>query len=102
MAKLTEQDAISTIEDEDLLYIVEDPSGSPASKKMTLTQLQDHFETTTLKEQDSDPSDPDEGESVIWQSDGASANSGDDGDIMIKITAGGVTKTGTLIDFSGL
>ena len=27
-------------------------------------------------------------------------DSGDDGDIMIKITAGGVTKTVTLVDFS--
>ena len=51
-----------------------------------------------LEERSSDPADPAEGNSVIWQSDGT--GSGDDGDIMIKITAGGTTKTITLVDFS--
>ena len=51
-----------------------------------------------LKERSSDPSDPPEGESVRWMSDGT--GSGDDGDIMMKITAGGVTKIITLVDFS--
>ena len=49
-------------------------------------------------EQSSDPSDPAEGEHVIWQSDGT--GSGDDGDIMMKVTAGGSTKTVTIVDFS--
>lgn len=53
-----------------------------------------------LNERSADPSDPSEGQSVLWQSDGT--GSGDDGDIMIKITAGGVTKTTTLVDFSTL
>lgn len=52
----------------------------------------------TLTEKSSDPSDPAEGNSVLWMSDGT--GSGDDGDIMMKITAGGVTKTITLVDFS--
>ena len=47
-----------------------------------------------------DPADPAEGKHIIWQSDGTGY--GDDGDICIKITAGGVTKTGTLVDFSAL
>jgi hypothetical protein len=47
-----------------------------------------------------DPPDPPEGQSVVWQSDGT--GSGGDGDIMVKITAGGVTKTATLIDFSAV
>lgn len=47
-----------------------------------------------------DPADPAEGTYVTWMSNGAGA--GDDGDIMVKITAGGVTKTATLIDFSAL
>ncbi len=51
-----------------------------------------------VTESTSDPADPAEGRSVIWMSDGT--GSGDDGDIMIKITAGGVTKTATLVDFS--
>lgn len=60
----------------------------------TLTEGLELYELST------DPSDPPEGHSVIWQSNGTGA--GDDGDIMIKITAGGSTKTGTLIDFSAI
>lgn len=52
----------------------------------------------TLREKSADPNDPDEGSMAIWMSDGT--GSGDDGDIMVKITAGGSTKTITLIDFS--
>ena len=59
-----------------------------------------YFNLLHLQEQSADPGDPPEGMSIIWQSDGTAA--GDDGDIKIKITAGGSTKTGTLIDFSGI
>lgn len=52
----------------------------------------------TIGEKASDPSDPAEGQSVLWMSDGT--GTGDDGDILVKITAGGVTKTVTLVDFS--
>lgn len=51
-----------------------------------------------LREKSADPADPAEGQSVIWQADGTGA--GDDGDLMVKITAGGVTKTTILVDFS--
>ncbi len=53
-----------------------------------------------LVERAADPSDPAEGQSVLWQSDGTGL--GDDGDIMMKITAGAVTKTATVVDFSTL
>ena len=52
----------------------------------------------THAELSADPSDPDEGKTVMWTSDGT--GTGDDGDVMMKITAGGVTKTVTLVDFS--
>jgi hypothetical protein len=58
------------------------------------------FETFILTEQSADPGDPPEGMSIMWQSDGTGA--GADGDIMIKITAGGSTKTATIIDFSAV
>ena len=51
-----------------------------------------------LVELSADPPNPPEGDTVIWQSDGT--GSGDDGDIMMKITSGGSTKTVTLVDFS--
>lgn len=51
-----------------------------------------------IRELDADPSDPPEGTFTLWMSNGTGA--GDDGDIMAKITAGGVTKTATLIDYS--
>lgn len=46
-----------------------------------------------------DPDDPAAGYASMWISDGT--DSGDDGDLMIKITnSAGTTKTITLIDFS--
>ncbi len=49
----------------------------------------------------SDPPDPSTNKYVLWQSDGG--GSGDDGDIMIKITdSGGSTKTTTVIDYSSI
>ena len=54
----------------------------------------------THGELSADPTDPDEGKTVMWTSDGT--GSGDDGDVMMKITAGGTTKTVTLVDFSVL
>ncbi len=48
-----------------------------------------------------DPDNPDPDQNVKWQSDGT--GSGDDGDIMMKITdSGGTTKTTTLVDFSAI
>ena len=58
-------------------------------------------DTQRLAQRDSDPANPGNGESVIWQSDGTS--SGDDGDILMKITdSSGTTKTTTLVDFSAI
>lgn len=45
-----------------------------------------------------DPSDPPEGHMLMWQTDGS--DTGDDGDVYAKITAGGVTKIIPVIDFS--
>ena len=53
-----------------------------------------------FKELSADPDDPEEGQAVMWMSDGT--GSGDDGDIMMKISAGGVTKITTLVDFSAM
>ena len=47
-----------------------------------------------------DPSDPADGESVTWVSDGT--DSGDAGDVMMKINVGGTIKTTTLVDYSTL
>ena len=54
-----------------------------------------------VEDRAADPSNPSAGRMVLWQSDGT--GSGDDGDIMVKITdSGGTTKTATLLDFSTL
>lgn len=50
-------------------------------------------------ERSSDPTEPSEGEYVIWMSDGT--GKGDDGDVMVASKAGGATKYGTLFDHSG-
>jgi len=51
-----------------------------------------------IAELSADPSDPDEGNFVLWMSDGTEL--GDDGDVMWMAQAGGVVKYGTLVDFS--
>jgi len=51
-----------------------------------------------LTERSSDPSEPTEGTSVIWMSDGT--DFGDDGDVCIASQAGGVTKKLILFDHS--
>ena len=45
-----------------------------------------------------DPTDPDPGNFIMWVSDGT--ESGDAGDVMMKINVGGSTKAITLIDYS--
>ncbi len=52
----------------------------------------------TILEKSSDPVQPAEGETVVWMSDGT--GKGDDGDVMIASTAGGVTNYTTLFDHS--
>lgn len=54
----------------------------------------------TFTEKSVDPVDPPEGSFTMWMSDGT--DTGDDGDILVIITAGGVTKTATLVDFSAV
>lgn len=66
----------------------------------TLGPVLDVQGAITTRELSADPIDPAEGSNVMWQSDGTGA--GDDGDIMMKITAGGVTKTVTIVDFSAV
>lgn len=58
------------------------------------------FNTLYLTEQSADPANPPDGMTVIWMSDGTA--SGDDGDVMAKVTAGGSTGTATIIDKSAL
>ncbi len=52
-----------------------------------------------LLERSAAPAKPAEGETVIWLSNGTGL--GDDGDLMIGGTAGGVSNYGTLFDHSG-
>lgn len=52
-----------------------------------------------MLERSSDPTEPAEGECVVWMSDGS--GKGDDGDVMIASQAGGTTNYGTLFDHSG-
>jgi len=74
------------------------PTGEVGIGNITPTEQLDVDGAIAFREKSSDPSDPAEGRSVLWMSDGT--GSGDDGDIMMKITAGGSTKTVTLVDFS--
>jgi hypothetical protein len=97
MGKITALDAITSAALADLLVIVDDVGVTPTTKKITVADL---FSRFTFHELSADPSDPAEGYAVMWMSDGTGA--GDDGDVLLKITAGGATKTATLVDFSTL
>lgn len=55
-------------------------------------------EAITGLERSSDPSEPAEGEYVMWMSDGS--GKGDDGDVLIASNPDGNTKWGTLFDYS--
>ena len=58
------------------------------------------FSAIHLQEVSVDPDNPPEGMAVLWMSDGT--GSGDDGDIMMKVTAGASTGTATIVDKSSL
>lgn len=45
-----------------------------------------------------DPTDPPPGETVVWMSDGT--DTGDAGDLMVRVNVGGTIKTTTLVDYS--
>jgi hypothetical protein len=51
-----------------------------------------------LLEKSVDPAEPNDGQAVIWLSDGT--GKGDDGDVMIAVQANSTTKYGTLFDYS--
>jgi hypothetical protein len=52
----------------------------------------------SMLEKSADPTEPVEGECVVWMSDGT--GKGDDGDVLIASKAGGTTKYATLFDHS--
>ena len=87
----------------DLIIVKADVTANTAHKDRTdnphsVTWAQVSSNMLSLSEQSTDPADPDEGDSIMWHSDGT--ESGDAGDIMMKVTSGGVTITVTIVDFS--
>ena len=58
------------------------------------------YASPPMVERAADPPDPPEGQSVLWQSDGT--GSGDDGDIMAKVTSASVTSLSTLLKKGGM
>ena len=67
--------------------------------KWIIEDPMEFVEAIKLLEKSADPSEPAEGECVVWMSDGN--GKGADGDIMIASKAGGTTNYGTLFDHSG-
>ena len=49
-------------------------------------------------ERSTDPTQPAEGEFVVWMSKGLAGQKGDAGDILVASTAGGITKYMTILD----
>ena len=78
--------------------LAEDGAISLGDETLSTTGVASFGAITTL-ERGADPTQPAEGECVIWMSDGS--GKGDDGDLMVASTAGGTTNYGTLFDHSG-
>ena len=93
-----------TIDGYDFTEDVEAGAFISINAKNLIQQYQNKTEGTSnlaqysFTEKSADPSDPSEGTAVMWMSDGT--DTGDDGDILIKIQAGGVVKTFTVVDYS--
>ena len=80
-------------------------SGVPSLRPASAGEIQlgingNGYNSLYFSEKSSDPSLSNEGNAVIWMSNGT--GSGDDGDIMMTIRAGFATKTTTLVDFSAI
>ena len=77
--------------------VLDDATAAAARTTLLITLTE--FNPLLLAELSADPDKPAEGKMSIWMSDGTEY--GDDGDLIIAATAGGVTKIGTLWNFSG-
>jgi len=77
--------------------VLDDATAAAARTTLLITLTE--FNPLLLAELSADPAKPDEGKMKLWMSDGTEY--GDDGDLIIAATAGGVTKIGILWDFSG-
>jgi hypothetical protein len=73
-------------------------SAVPTEKAVVTYVAASEFGPLNLTELSADPDKPAEGKAKIWMSDGT--GTGDDGDVIIAATAGGVTKREILWDFS--
>ncbi|MEA1950590.1 MAG: hypothetical protein U9N87_04355 [Planctomycetota bacterium] len=74
-----------------------DDADAPTART-TLDIILTEFSPLLLTERSTDPSKPAEGHMVLWMSDGTGF--GDDGDLIVAATAGGVTRRAVLWDFS--
>jgi len=77
--------------------VLDDATSSAA--RTTLEIILTEYSPLILAERSTNPDAPAEGKMILWMSDGTGV--GDDGDLIIAATAGGVTRIGTLWDFSG-
>ena len=76
--------------------VLDDATAAAARTTLAITLTE--FNPLLFAELSADPDAPAEGKMSIWMSDGT--EKGDDGDLIIAATAGGVTKWGILWDFS--
>ena len=77
--------------------VLDDATAAAARTTLQITLTE--FNPLLFAELSADPDAPAEGKMSIWMSDGT--EKGDDGDLIVAATAGGVTKWGILWDFSG-
>lgn len=83
----------------DAIALIDTVTGNLKSSTVDITDAVKSIQSNKGVELDADPSDPADGEYVIWMSTGT--DSGNAGDIMIKITESAVTTTYKLLDVQG-
>ena len=82
------------------LQLLTAPATTPQKRSFVAGDVIDLDAPLNFTGLSADPDDPVDGEAVLWISDGT--DSGDAGDVMMKINVGDTVKTATVVDFSAV
>ena len=98
MADIGDYTEKTTLQAADIIYLGYSTGANFTDARMTSLNFLTKGSVIGGSERSSDPTEPAEGQFVIWMSDGT--GKGDDGDVLIASQAGGNTYYNTLFDHS--